>query len=653
MHCPFCGHGDSQVVDSRLSDPATPSAGAACAAPASAASPPTSATTRDRSTSASATGRARAVRPREAAGRARAGGDQAAGRARAARGARGPDRRRAARRGRHSRRRAGGRAGAARTARARPRRLRALRLRVPEVRGRRGVRGASWSGSSAEPPLQHEHLFEPSRERRAAKACPSEPGVRLRSYPLSRETARRKALSRVDRGKFARVGGVVRWPESETGSARPTASTRPMHGLAIERRFTAPGVHPFDELEWEVRDARHRRSRPSPPSSSATSSSRRAGRRTRPTSSRRSTSAASSARRSASTPSSRWSAASPARSPAGAARAATSRPPHDADAFEAELTPHPGQPAGGVQLAGLVQRRLRGEPAVLGVLHPLRRRHDGVDPRLEHQGGHDLPRRLRLGHQPLEDPLLQGAALEGRPRLRARVVHARRRRVGRHDQVRRQDAARGQDGRARRRPPRHPRLHLVQGARRRTRPRRCAEAGFDMSIDGEGFHSIQYQNANNSVRVTDEFLDAVENGEEWQTIARVSRRADRHAQRPRPDERDRRGGVALRRPGRPVRHDDQRLAHVPEHGPDQRVQPVLRIHARRRLGLQPRLDQPAQVPARRRHLRHRRRSSTRSTSCSSRRRSSSASRATRPRRSAATRARCASSASATRTSARC
>src|SRR5919206_4969438 len=28
------------------------------------------------------------------------------------------------------------------------------------------------------------------------------------------------------------------------------------HGLAIERRFTKPGVHPFDELEWDVRDAR-------------------------------------------------------------------------------------------------------------------------------------------------------------------------------------------------------------------------------------------------------------------------------------------------------------------------------------------------------------------------------------------------------------
>ena len=26
-------------------------------------------------------------------------------------------------------------------------------------------------------------------------------------------------------------------------------------GLAIERRFTTEGVHPFDEIEWEIRDA--------------------------------------------------------------------------------------------------------------------------------------------------------------------------------------------------------------------------------------------------------------------------------------------------------------------------------------------------------------------------------------------------------------
>jgi ribonucleoside-diphosphate reductase alpha chain len=48
------------------------------------------------------------------------------------------------------------------------------------------------------------------------------------------------------------------------------------------------------------------------------------------------------------------------------------------------------------------------------------------------------------------------------------------------------------------------------------------DAGFDMSIDGDGFHSIQYQNANNSVRVTDEFMTAVENDEDWNLIARVS-----------------------------------------------------------------------------------------------------------------------------------
>ena len=49
--------------------------------------------------------------------------------------------------------------------------------------------------------------------------------------------------------------------------------------------------------------------------------------------------------------------------------------------------------------------------------------------------------------------------------------------------------------------------------------RTLRDAGFDMDLDGKDSHSIQYQNANNSVRVTDEFMEAVLEDRDWELKA--------------------------------------------------------------------------------------------------------------------------------------
>ncbi|WUN09277.1 vitamin B12-dependent ribonucleotide reductase [Micromonospora zamorensis] len=53
---------------------------------------------------------------------------------------------------------------------------------------------------------------------------------------------------------------------------------------------------------------------------------------------------------------------------------------------------------------------------------------------------------------------------------------------------------------------------VVTKAREEHKIRALRDAGFDMDLGGSDIVSVQYQNANNSVRVSDEFMSAVENG---------------------------------------------------------------------------------------------------------------------------------------------
>ena len=166
----------------------------------------------------------------------------------------------------------------------------------------------------------------------------------------------------------------------------------------------------------------------------------------------------------------------------------------------------------------------------------------------------------------------------------------------------------------------------------------------------EAYDSILFQNANLSVRLSDEFMQAVEADQPWTTRwvtdpeeGRPKLPGPRNAQPHGP------GGLGLRRSGRAVRHDDQPLAHLPELGPDQRQQPVLGIHVPGRHGLQSGEHQPDEVPPGRRHVRRRAVQGGLPAACSSPRKSWSITPAIRRSRSPPTATSSARSAWATRT----
>ena len=65
-------------------------------------------------------------------------------------------------------------------------------------------------------------------------------------------------------------------------------------------------------------------------------------------------------------------------------------------------------------------------------------------------------------------------------------------------------------------------------AREEDKIRALRDAGFDMDLGGDDITSVQYQNANNSVRVTDEFMRAVETGGQFGLRARTSGEIIKH-----------------------------------------------------------------------------------------------------------------------------
>ena len=131
------------------------------------------------------------------------------------------------------------------------------------------------------------------------------------------------------------------------------------------------------------------------------------------------------------------------------------------------------------------------------------------------------------------------------------------------------------------------------------------EAGYDASLDGPAYGSVFFQNANNSVRVTDEFMQAVQEDREWQT---------KYVTNGEPCEtfkaRDLLRMIAESTyfcgdPGMQYDTTINDWHTCSNTGAHQRVQSLLGVHASGQLGVQSGVAQSAQVFARRRRLRHR------------------------------------------------
>ncbi len=119
---------------------------------------------------------------------------------------------------------------------------------------------------------------------------------------------------------------------------------------------------------------------------------------------------------------------------------------------------------------------------------------------------------------------------------------------------------------------------------------------YDTDWDSEAYLTVSGQNSNNSVRVTDEFLQAVETGGTWKSQWPRHQQGDQDARCPRAVEDIGNAAWQSADPGIQFHTTINDWHTCPESGADPRLQSVLGVHVPRRHGVQPRLAEPAAVP---------------------------------------------------------
>src|SRR3954447_5064565 len=89
----------------------------------------------------------------------------------------------------------------------------------------------------------------PIRKERDHRSLPSGPGSTLTDPHRSTTKGRARPIVKEE-------GASLSMAVEHTPQPSLPAAPRAGEAITVRRKFTQPGVHPFDTVEWELRDAR-------------------------------------------------------------------------------------------------------------------------------------------------------------------------------------------------------------------------------------------------------------------------------------------------------------------------------------------------------------------------------------------------------------